>query len=58
MLELLTFLCLLDSHDREEIMNSVAGFTPQEKLDPVESFYLEIPVLNKRLFTDARTRLS
>jgi hypothetical protein len=39
-------------------MNSVAGFTPQEKLDPVETFYLEIPVLNKRVVTDARTRLS
>jgi hypothetical protein len=39
-------------------MNSVAGFTPQEKLDAVETFYLEIPVLNKRVVTDARTRLS
>lgn len=58
MLELLAFLCLLNSHNREEVMHSVAGLTPKQKLDTVETFYLEIPVLNRSLSTEARTRLS
>lgn len=39
-------------------MHSVAGLTPKQKLDTVETFYLEIPVLNRSLSTEARTRLS